>query len=122
MFFRKQTQFWYVKIDGKFVPLGKDEQEARKKYQSLLPPESNADTDDVRSLTSAYLDYLAANRSDGTYKIASRHLTDFATYLEEHLGQRPDLGVLREASDEVKEELQALDKCGRQWTSHLPQW
>jgi integrase len=84
MFFRKQTQSWYVKIDGKFVPLGRDEREARKKYQELLPPESNADTDDVRSLVSAYLDYVSANLSPGTYGLASVHLNSFLTHLGEY--------------------------------------
>lgn len=40
MFFRKQTQSWYVKLKGKFVPLGKDEREARKRYLELVPIES----------------------------------------------------------------------------------
>ena len=59
MLFRRQTESFYVKVDGKFVPLGKDEKAARAKYQELLPPEARDDTDDVRTLTSIYLDYLA---------------------------------------------------------------
>ena len=81
MFLRKGTESYYVKLSGKFVPLGKGEQEARLKYQTLVPPESG-DLDDVQSLVSAYLDYVAANKAPGTFGLASTHLNSFL----EHLG------------------------------------
>jgi hypothetical protein len=84
MFLRAQTQSYYVKIGGRFIPIGLGEEEARKKYLELLPPEARDDTDDVRCLTSAYLDYLAANRADATYEIAHRQLTAFADYLGDY--------------------------------------
>ena len=34
-FFRKSTQSYYVKIDRKFIPLGKDEAKANEEYHNL---------------------------------------------------------------------------------------
>jgi integrase len=81
MFFRSGTKSWYVKIDGKFVPLGRDERAARQKYQQLVPPEAREDTDDVQTLVAAYLGYVASNLSPGTYGIASTHLNSFLAHL-----------------------------------------
>jgi integrase len=78
MFFRKSTQSYYVKLGGKFVPLGRDEQEARKKYRSLVPQPMRMEGDTIGAIIGAYLDYLAANRTNGTFDIAARHLRDFA--------------------------------------------
>jgi integrase/recombinase XerC len=81
MFFRKQTQSYYVKIDGQFIPLGKDEQKARIRYQELLPVESRGHATDVQGFVDQYLAFVLANRSDGTYQIAVRHLTDFVAHV-----------------------------------------
>ena len=91
MFFRTQTRSWYVKLKGKFISLGKDEREARTEYQALVPPESNAETDDAGLLVSAYLDYVAANRAPGTYRLTSMHLHSFL----DHLGDAFPVGDVR---------------------------
>src|SRR5258708_26979356 len=40
-FFRKQTQSWYVKVDGKFRPLGKDEDQPWNEYHKIMAAPDN---------------------------------------------------------------------------------
>jgi len=51
MFSRKQTQSYYVKLEGNFVPLGRDKRETRERYRELLPVESRGHAAAPRSLS-----------------------------------------------------------------------
>jgi hypothetical protein len=59
LFFRESTQSWYVKLSGRFVRLGKDELEARKRQTSLVSPECWADRDDYCFERLGIFHYLA---------------------------------------------------------------
>ena len=83
---RKWNETYYVTLSGKQIPLGKDEREAWKEFQRLVPPDANGDTDDVRGLVDRYLSFVAnsADHSAKTYEIDSGHLNSFADSLGEY--------------------------------------
>ena len=83
---RKSNETWYVTLSGKQVPLGKDEREAWKEFNRLVPPDTNGETDDVRGLVDRYLNFVAnsADHSAKTYEIDSGHLNSFADSLGEY--------------------------------------
>ena len=39
--YRKSTRSWFVQLDGRQVPLGRDKQEAHRKYHSLMAGRRN---------------------------------------------------------------------------------
>lgn len=84
-FFRKQTQSWYVQLDGKQIRLGKDESEAWKEYHRLMEGASLSSGTAVVHLLDEFLDWLKDNRSDGTYQWYRRHLRKFRQFIGDRL-------------------------------------
>lgn len=84
-FYRKQTQSYYVRIKGKFIPLGKDKKEAWAKYHAIMSdrqpvtPETPA-----AALIARFLAWASDNREAGTYKFYQDFLISFA----EHIGPK----------------------------------
>ena len=78
-FFRKFTQSWYVTINGRQHPLGKDKAAAWQKYHELMASREKLRGPDltVSSLCDAYLEWLKAHRSSGTYDKAVHYLSLF---------------------------------------------
>ena len=81
-FFRKQTESWYVQIDGRQIPLGKDEKAAWDKYHALLAnrqpttPETTVD-----ALIGKFLEWCEKHREPATYKWYATHLKSFAEHI-----------------------------------------
>lgn len=71
-YFRKQTQSWYVKLDDRDVPLGKDEEAAWETYHELMAErvrtgKTQVASDSVVLLVNRYLDWLQKNRAPTTF-------------------------------------------------------
>jgi integrase len=91
-FFRTARQEWFVKIDGKFHPLGTDKKQAWEKYHGLMAgrqlttPETT-----VCNLIGKFLDWNQTHREPGTHKFYSRFLASFAA----HVGPKLTLANLK---------------------------
>ena len=85
-FFRKQTQSWYVKVDGKFRPLGKDEKQAWEEYHKIMAGrEPVTPASPVANLIGTFLSWCEAQSEiDGmkplTFKWYKRFLTSFVEF------------------------------------------
>ena len=81
-FFRKSTRSWYFKQGKKFIPLGKDKEEAHKKYHALMSA-SQPTTPDTRveDLLGKFLTWCQAHKAPGTHRWYTRHLTSLRGYL-----------------------------------------
>lgn len=78
-YFKKQTKRWVCTIDGKRITLGKTKDEADKKFYELMAAGTTRfDLKTVRSICSAYGEFLEANRSEATYDQQMRRISDFA--------------------------------------------
>ena len=82
-FFRKFTQSWYVTIDGKQLPLGRDEAEAWQKYHQLMAGRQELSNPGVTvaQLFEAYLQWVQVHRSQGTYDNTVHYLSHFTRFV-----------------------------------------
>lgn len=82
-FFRKFTQSWYVTINGRQYPLGKDKPGAWQKYHELMAGREKLRGPNltVLSVCEAYLAWLKAHRSQGTYDKAVHYLSLFVKHV-----------------------------------------
>jgi len=82
-FFRKFTQSWYVTIKGRQYPLGPDKAAAWQKYHELMAGREKLRGTDitVSSVCDAYLEWLKAHRSPGTYDKAVHYLSLFVKHV-----------------------------------------
>ncbi len=82
-FFRKFTQSWYVTINGRQHPLGKDEDAAWQKYHELMAGRDKLRGPDltVSTVCEAYLSWLKVHRSLGTYQKAVHYLSLFVKHI-----------------------------------------
>jgi integrase len=78
---RAQTGCWYVTLNGKQVPLGKDEAQARKKYHALLAEHNPPADGSAYRLLNRYLAWCKLHCAEGTFKLRRRHLRKFGLYL-----------------------------------------
>lgn len=78
-FFRKQTKSWYFSTNGKQHPLGKDREEAFRKFHELMADQTKVSTENftLYELSQSYLDWVEANRSPATYYRNFRYLKSF---------------------------------------------
>jgi len=68
--FRKSTRSWYVQMDGRQVPLGRDKEEAQRKYHSLMAGRRNGQSiKRVDELLDEYLEHVNRNQKPGTYRL-----------------------------------------------------
>ena len=59
--FRKSTKTWYVQLDGRQVPLGKDKEQANRKYHELMSGRRGGHTiHRVDELLDEYLEHVEA--------------------------------------------------------------
>ena len=81
-FFRKQTASYYVELNGKQIPLGRDEKQAWEKYHALmlgrqdLTPQMAA-----AALIDNFLNWCKANREPRTHQFYLEHLQSFTDYI-----------------------------------------
>lgn len=80
MWFRKQTNSYYVKIDGQQVNLGKEKAKAHKQYLKLLDT-GNPEQYTVRDILDARWKWLKKNRRPSTYKPRGPLLRSFGESL-----------------------------------------
>jgi hypothetical protein len=106
-FFRKFTQSWYVTIKGRQYPLGADKAAAWQKYHVLMAGREKLRGPDltVSSVCEAYLAWLKAHRSSGTYDKAVHYLSLFV----KQVGTRLRVSAL--------DGLKVAD-----WIERFPQW
>ena len=95
-FFRQQTQSWYVTLNGKQHPLGKDESEAWRQYYILManyvrepkptnrPAKVSRDAP-VHVLLNAFLGWVKKNRAIGTYDSYKFYCSSFAKFIPKTL-------------------------------------
>ena len=87
-FFRKSRSTWFVELNGRQINLGRDREEAFKRYHQLLASPKDApklDSSLVVVICDNFLDWVKKNRADATYRIYLERLERFAA-------QYPDLG------------------------------
>lgn len=73
--FRKSTRSWYVQLDGRQVPLGKDKQEAKQKYHQLMDGRRNGHTvNRVDELLDDFLEHVRCNQAKGSYRLYKHYL------------------------------------------------
>lgn len=75
LWYRKQTDCWYVTIDGKQTNLGSDKQSAKEQYQRLIDGVAGKHT--VRQILDLYWKWLKKNRRPTTYEPRKRQLKTF---------------------------------------------
>lgn len=93
-FFRKQTKSWYVQLNGKQVPLGKDKTAAFAKYHELMAKRKAGvviANEAVCTLLNKYLAFCEANRAKATFEKNRFHLRRFA----HHIGARLKVSALK---------------------------
>lgn len=85
-FFRKSTQSWYVQLNGKQIPLGKDRDKAFEKYHTIMLGRQPIATDiSVRQALGMFLTWCEGHRSTRTYEWYRDHLKRFREYIDETL-------------------------------------
>lgn len=91
-FFRKQTKSWYVSIDGKFHPLGKNEKEAFEQYYVLMsdrqPTGDTTPDTKVRDLLKMFLAWCKGHRDAVTHDWYKMHLSSFEDHISPKLTLR----------------------------------
>jgi integrase len=77
--FRKSTKTWYVQLDGRQVPLGKDKEEALRKYHQLMSGRrgSGQTVRRVDELFDEFLEHIKRNQSKGSYRLYRYHIRAF---------------------------------------------
>jgi integrase len=108
-FFRKSTQSYYVKINRKFIPLGKDEGKAHEEYHKIMAGRQPVTTDSpVANLVGQFLTHCERHKKPQTYKwyrqwlrafvatigaltvanLKKRHVEEFADQYKNPAGRR----------------------------------
>ncbi|HEY1785186.1 MAG TPA: hypothetical protein VGG30_06535 [Pirellulales bacterium] len=89
-FFRKQTQSWYVQLNGKQINLGKNEAEALKKYHFLMAEKQEASPAmPVIVLIDQFLSNLKQTaKAQRTYDWYKLHLDSFRKWLQDRFNGR----------------------------------
>ena len=80
---RGQTGSWYVQLGKKQILLGRDKEEAFRKYHELMADRGRATVTyrTVAPLLDDYLAWLKKNRSEATYDKARRYLSCFCQHI-----------------------------------------
>ena len=98
-YFRKYTKSWYVTLDGKQVPLGKDKEKAFETYHELMANRGQAQASFVfvAVLFDKYLAWVLEHRSAATYKKARHYLNLFASFVgaKQRIGRLEPMQVTR---------------------------
>lgn len=117
-FFRKSTQSYYVKINRKFIPLGKDEAKAHEEYHKIMAGRQPVTSDSpVANLVGQFLTYCESHKKPLTYKwycqflrgfvasvgtltvanLKTRHVTEFADRYKNPAGRRAAIVSVKRA-------------------------
>ncbi|MEM8669443.1 MAG: tyrosine-type recombinase/integrase [Planctomycetota bacterium] len=81
-FFRRSKKAWYLQIGKRQISLGKNEDEAWKKYYQIMAEnEPIRETATVEMLFERYLDWVESNRRPATYKKVRDHLSRFSEFI-----------------------------------------
>jgi integrase len=76
--FRKSTKTWYVQIDGRQVPLGKDKDEANRKYHELMSGRRGGHTiHRADELFDEFLEHIRRNQARGSYRLYRHYIRSF---------------------------------------------
>jgi len=92
--YRKSTKTWYVQLDGRQVPLGKDKEDANRKYHQLMSGRRGSQTiHRVDELLDEFLEHVNRNQAKGSYRLY-RHY--FRSFNRQHMDPRTvinDVGI-----------------------------
>lgn len=81
-FFRSQTRSWYVQIDGRQIPLGRDRKLAWSKYHELMAAKpENCPGISVALLLDEFLEYVKKNRAPHTYVWYRHYVRSFVGFI-----------------------------------------
>jgi hypothetical protein len=82
-FYRQYTGSWYVQLGRQQINLGKDEEEAFRRYHEMLARRGRSIErfKSVAEVLDAYLDWLHDHRAKRTYEKAQHYLSHFARYI-----------------------------------------
>lgn len=81
-FFKKSHKSWFVEIDRKQINLGKDREEAFKRYHSMMAGETPiAGRSTVIVLLDQFLCWVKENRAPRTYDWYYDHIKPFSKYI-----------------------------------------
>jgi len=76
--FRKSTRSWYAQIDGRQVPLGRDKDDAQRKYHGLMAGRrSGHSIGRVDELLDEFLEHVQRNQKPNTYRLYKGYIGDF---------------------------------------------
>jgi len=92
-YFRKQTKSWYFSTGGKQYPLGKDREEAFRKFHEMMAEKEVLPTSvaTLYELSQVYLDWCQTNRSKSTYDRYLHYLKSFIA----HVGRSLKVATLK---------------------------
>jgi integrase len=81
-FFRKQTQSFYLQLNGKQINLGKDKAQAMTKYHEIMAGKQEPLPDiTAAALLDMFLGWCKASREPRTYQFYFEHLQSFIDYI-----------------------------------------
>lgn len=81
-FFRKSTQSWYVVLNGKYIPLGKDREKAFEKYYALMLGRQPIGPDlTVQQVVGMFLTWCEGHREKRTYEWYRDYLKSFHAHI-----------------------------------------
>jgi integrase len=84
--YRKQTNSWYVQINGKQFNLGRDRSKAFEEYHRLMSGQSQTHSDILaHSLIDQYVDWMEVHRAQSTVAIRKLILASFQSRLPKSL-------------------------------------
>ena len=85
---RTSNSIYYVRIAGKQVPLGKDEDAAFKKYCAIMASsQPTTPATPVEDVLGKFLTWCKTHREPETYRWYLRHLASFREYIHAHHGK-----------------------------------
>jgi integrase len=77
-YYRKQTDSYYVQLNGKQINLGKDEKQAYEQYHRLMANRHEPEPDiKVEVLLDRFLDWTKNNKAEATYEWYKGYLQSF---------------------------------------------
>ncbi len=78
-YFRKQKSCWYVQINGRQIPLGRDKVKAWQRYHELMLNRADLDSETatVAQLIDTFLEWCLKHRSKGTFENSRRYCRHF---------------------------------------------
>lgn len=81
-FYKKSHKAWYVQLDGRQVPLGRDEKAAWEEYHRLMAGKEPAtDRTPAIVIMDRFLGWVEKNRAENTFRWYKLHCKSFAAFI-----------------------------------------